>query len=127
MTWSFDAMNAQISQFSQLSSMSISIAFANQYLCYFDAAAKVQRDGSGHVVPVNCVLSEAEWEEAVLIGAQRSLECGYAIDGLKSLYEAIGEMRQRPAWAIHFIHPQSKTSKVISDLRKVERKFFSGE
>jgi len=125
LAWSFDTMNAQISQFSQLSSMSISIAFAHQYLGHFDVAAKSQKDSSGQVVPLNRGLSEAEWERAVLIGAQRSLECGYAIDGLKALYDAIEEMPKRPAWAIYFTQPDIKTSKVISDLGKVERRFFS--
>jgi hypothetical protein len=125
MAWSFDAINAQISQFSQLSSMSISITFAHQYLGHFDLAAKSQENSSGQVIPVNSVLSEVAWEKAVLIGAQRSLECGYAIGGLKALYEAIGEMPKRPAWAIYFVHPNIKTGKVISDLGKVERRFFS--
>jgi len=64
-------------------------------------------------------------KKTVLIGAQRSLECGYAIEGLKSLYEAIWRNAQATGLG-NPLHPSDiKTSKVVSDLGKLSEDYLA--
>jgi hypothetical protein len=63
---------------------------------------------AGPAAPINAVITEKEWREAVMKGAKNALDCGYGVEGLKCVFECFGAMPIRPPWAAYFIHPEGR-------------------
>jgi hypothetical protein len=123
-TWSFDIKNHQLSHFNQMAGALLAIGMAEHYLGYYDKYAAQLTDGQNRTVPINLVLTESEWRKAVLAGAHNALSCGFGIDGLKVLLDAIAAMPTRPAWTLYFVPQNAQVAKVRRDLDKLEKKFF---
>ena len=126
--WSDDVMNEQKSDFNQMVGMVIAIELSHHYLGHFKKyAAKLDQASETQPIPINNLLTPAEWEAALKAGARNALECGYGVDGLKALYDAIEAMPRRPAWTAYFLPSNVKVAKVKKDLDKAEKDYFQGK
>ena len=124
--WSEDVMNEQKSDFNQMVGMVVAIELSHHYLGHFKKYAD-KAEVNGKAIPMNNLVTTSEWEESMKAGVRNALECGYGIDGLKALYDAINKMPTRPAWAAFFLPENVKVSKLKSDLDKIEKDFFQGK
>ncbi len=119
--------NTQRSYFNQMAGMVLGIELSHHYLGHFKKYKDKLEDSSGNSVPINNLLTPSEWEESLKEGARVSLSCGYGVDGIKALYEAIGKMKERPVWTSFFLPKNVKVDKIKKELEKLEKKFFSGD
>ena len=122
--WDADTMNSQAGNFNQMAGTLIAIDLAHHYLGHYKKYAGQLTGGTGQPVPINSLLTEKEWREAVLKGARNALDCGYGVDGIRCVYDTLGSMSERPAWIAYFIHPKANVTKVNSDLKRLENDFF---
>jgi len=125
--WSDDMLNEQISNFNQMVGMVIAIDLSHHYLGHFKKYEKRLADEKGAAVPINNLLTDAEWDASVRNGAYNALESGLGVDGLKALYEAIDKMPVRPAWTAYFLPERVKVAKLLKDLEKYEKAYFQGQ
>ncbi|MGD1083565.1 MAG: hypothetical protein ABSA47_02300 [Verrucomicrobiota bacterium] len=122
--WSDDVMNSQISYFNQMLGMTMALSLSHHYLGHFNKYANQML--AGKLVPINGLLAQAEWEETVKKATLNSLNCALGTDGVKSLFDAIDKMPQRPAWTA-FIVPQGVDLKQLNKtLAKYEDMYFHG-
>lgn len=122
--WDADTMNSQAGNFNQMAGTLIAIDLAHHYLGHYRKYAAQLTASNGRPVPINSLLTEKEWREAVLKGARNALDCGYGVDGIRCVYDTLGSMPNRPPWAAYFIHPKANVAKVNSDLMRLEKDFF---
>ncbi|MFN7141264.1 MAG: hypothetical protein ACK4UN_18200 [Limisphaerales bacterium] len=122
--WTDDILNDQQSNFNQMVGMLIAIElshhYSGRYKKYSDRLAE-----SDNVEPINNILRPAEWEDALSAGVQNALDCGYGIDGLKVLYDAIEKMPKRPNWVDYFLPEHAQVAKLKKDLQKIENRYFA--
>jgi hypothetical protein len=59
-------------------------------------------------------------------GIRNALDCGYGIEGVRALYDAIDKMQKRPDWTAYFLPRDAKVPKLKKDLEKAEAAFFQG-
>jgi hypothetical protein len=124
--WTFDTMNLQASQFNQMVAGLLGIELAHHSLGHYSKYAGRLADSSGHPVPLASLVTLEEWRDAVLKGARAALDCGFSVDGLKTLFEAFEKMPARPAWAACFLPEKAPLSKLKRDLDHLEKGFFLG-
>lgn len=124
--WTDDMMNEQLSNFNQIVGDVIGIKLAHYYLGHFRKYKSQLGEAGGKAVPINTLLSDAEWEEALRSGINNALNCGYGVDGTRALFECIDKMPVRPLWTLYFLPPNVKVAKVNKDMEKLEKKFFAG-
>jgi hypothetical protein len=122
-----DILNSQRSYFNQMVAMVLAIELSHHYLGHFKKYASKLEDSSGKQVPINDLLTPDEWNDSLKEGTRVALNCGFGIDGIKALYDAIAKMKQRPAWTSYFLPRTAKVDKIKKDLEKMEKKFFSGD
>lgn len=122
--WDADTMNYQVGNFNQMAGTLIAIDLAHHYLGHYKKYAAQLTGSNGQPVPINSLLTEKEWREAVLKGARNALDCGYGVDGIRCVYDTLGLMPNRPSWVAYFIHPKANVAKVNSDLLRLEKDFF---
>ena len=115
--WSFATMNRQASSFNQMAGALVAIEMAHAYLGHYQKYASQLTDPQNQPVPINRVVTHAEWHEAVMLGARHALDCGFAVDGLKMAFESIDKMPARPPWRAYFL-PDSVEAK---DVGKINR------
>jgi hypothetical protein len=120
----FQIMNRQASHFNQMAGTLVAIDLAHQYLGHYRRHAQEFSGDATAPTPVNTLITEQEWREAVMRGAKNALACGLGVEGLRSLLEGFGRMQTRPAWAAYFIHPKANLNKISSELGRLERDFF---
>jgi hypothetical protein len=125
--WAFNTMNHQVSHFNQIAGALIAIDMAHHYLGHYKKYASQLIDAQKNSVPINSLLTQEEWHEAVMKGARNALDCGLGVEGLKILFDAFDQMPTRPAWAIYFVPPHVKVAKIKRDLDKLGNSFFIGE
>jgi hypothetical protein len=101
--WSLATINVQASYFNQLAGTLVAIEMAHVYLCHYQKHAAQLLDSQNQPVPLNRVISPAEWHEAVRLGARHALDCGFAVDGFKMMLEGLQKMPSPPAWRIYFV------------------------
>ncbi len=123
--WSFNTMNRQASHFNQMVGGLLGIEHAHHYLGHYRKNAKHFDHQTALPQPINAVITEAEWRQAVLDGARNALACGLGVDGMKAIFECFGQMPTRPAWAAYFIHPQADVGRINAELVQAERDFFA--
>jgi hypothetical protein len=122
--WTLDTMNQQASQFNQMAAAFVAIELAHHYQGnYRKHAAELTAEG-GFPMPINAVVTESEWRDAVMRGARNALDCGLGVEGLKTVFQCFEQMPSRPAWAIYFVHPKTNLTKISAELGKLERDFF---
>jgi hypothetical protein len=124
--WADDVMNEQISNFSQISAVVIGSKLAHHYLGHYRRYAAQLKDQTGQLVPINLVLTAGEYEDAIKAGVRNALDCGFGVEGIKSLIEAIEKMPQKPLWTADIFPAKVKASKLKRDLEKQEKVFFAG-
>jgi len=120
----FQIMNRQASHFNQMAGALVAIDLAHQYLGHYSRHAREFSTNATAPTPVNTLITEQEWREAVMRGANNALACGLGVEGLRALFDGFDRMQTRPAWAAYFIHPKANVSKISSELGKLERDFF---
>jgi hypothetical protein len=125
--WSEDMMNEQLSSFNQMVGMVLAIDLSHHYLGHYKKYQDKLTDAKGHYVPINNMLTEAEWMESMRAGARNALECGLGVDGLKSLYDCINKMPTRPTWTAYFLPDKVKVPKMLKELETIEKKYFQGQ
>jgi len=119
--------NTQRSYFNQMAGMVLGIELSHHYLGHFKKYKDKLEDSSGNPIPINDLLTPTEWEESMREGARVALNCGYGIDGIKALYDAIAKMKERPSWTSYFLPKNAKVDKIKKELEKLEKKFFAGD
>ena len=122
-----DIYNNQKSYFNQMVGMVLGIELSHHYLGHFKKYKDKLEDSSGNPIPINDLLTSAEWGESMREGARVALNCGYGIDGIKALYDAIAKMKERPSWTSYFLPKDAKVDKIKKELEKLEKKFFAGD
>lgn len=122
-----EILNSQRSYFNQMVAMVLAIELSHHYLGHFKKYASKLEDASGKQVPMNDLLTPDEWNDSLKEGARVALNCGFGIDGIKALYDAIAKMKERPIWTSYFLPRTAKVDKIKKDLEKLEKKFFSGD
>lgn len=124
--WTEQIRNAQLSAFNQIVGMVVSVNLAHHHLGQHEKHAdKLHAAPSGHL-PLASVLSKGEWLKAMRTATQHALDAGLGMTGYIAFCEAIDGMPTRPTWTEYFLPRDMKASKVRSELRILEAKFFSG-
>lgn len=124
--WTDPMVNAQESDFNQMVGIVLAIEIAHHYLGHYAKYRDRLVNSNGVHVPINQLLEPKEWENAVKTGAKNALRCGYGVEGVLALYEAIEKMPQRPAWTVYFLPSWAKVAKLKRDLKRIEGNFFAG-
>ncbi|HVY68530.1 MAG TPA: hypothetical protein VHH73_01290 [Verrucomicrobiae bacterium] len=124
--WTEDMMNEQESSFNQMCGILLATELSHHYLGHYKKYADKLMDANGKPVPINSLLTEAEWKDSLKAGTINALNCGYGIDGIKSLFDAIEKMPQRPAWTTYFLPKFANVKQVKKDLKRLEDNFFAG-
>ena len=122
--WALDTMNRQASQFNQMAAAFVAIDLAHHYQGNYRKHAAELTAEAGLPMPINAVVTEQEWRDAVMRGARNALDCGLGVDGLKTVFQCFEQMPNRPAWAVYFVHPKANLTKISTELGKLERDFF---
>lgn len=122
--WSPDLINEQVSYFNQIIAGVCAIEMAHHYLGHYDKYAGQLRDSVGNPSTMAMACSASQWESSMKLGAANALDCGYGFEGLKTLYDCIGTMPNRPRWTLYFLPPVVDIKKVKKDLDKIEAGFF---
>ena len=125
--WTDDMMNEQESNFNQMAGTLLAIELSHHYLGHYKKYADKLKDPQGNPVPINTLLTEAEWQNSMKAGALDALNSGYGVEGIKSFYDSIEKMPKRPAWTVYFLPSFAKVSKLKKDLQRIENNFFAGQ
>jgi hypothetical protein len=122
--WSDAVMNEQASYFNQMAGIAISINLSHHYLGHCQKYAGKMPDGKP--APINHLITQAEWEASVKAGTLNALDCALGTQGAAALFEAVGGMPQRPAWA-DYIAPMNVNIKNLNkQLAQYEAAFYRG-
>ncbi|MBI3417062.1 MAG: hypothetical protein HY043_17355 [Verrucomicrobia bacterium] len=124
--WPLKLTNEQLTQFNQIVAAVVAIDLAHHYLGHYQKYKSRLTDGEGRPVPINSLLTPDEWEDAAIAGALNALDCSIATDGLRTLFECIEKMPQRPAWTLYFMPEKFDRTRLNRDLAKLEKGFFRG-
>ena len=122
--WTDDILNDQQSNFNQMVGIVIAMELSHHYLGHYNKYSSRLAE-TDNKEPINRLLSPAEWEKSLEMGIQNALDCGYGIDGVTVLYDAIEKMPQRPDWIEYFLPRDVKISKVKKTLKKAENIYFA--
>ncbi len=125
--WTFGMMNEQLSNFNQIVGEVVTIKLAHYYLGHYKKYADRLIDAKGKPVPINTLLTPAEWDEAVRYGVRNALDCGLGIDGVKALYDCIDKMPTRPPWTVYFLPANVKVNKLKKELDNIEKRFLRNQ
>ena len=121
--WTEDVLNEQTSNFNQMVGIVIAIEISHHYFDHFKKYGDKLETGD-LPKPINNMLSDSEWNESVKAGVQNALDCGYGVEGVKALYEAIDKMPKRPSWTAYFLPENAKVAKLKKDLERAEKDYF---
>jgi hypothetical protein len=125
--WTLEMINEQLSNFNQIVGEVVGIKLAHYYLGHYKKYKDKLVNSQGKPVPINTLLTAAEWDQAVKLGVRNALDCGLGIDGVKALYDCIDKMPKRPEWTLYFLPANVKVSRLKRDLEKIESDFFAGK
>ncbi|HEY3912905.1 MAG TPA: hypothetical protein VGN61_00350 [Verrucomicrobiae bacterium] len=124
--WSEELMNDQISYFNQVIGLVTAINLSHHYLGHYAKYSDRINGPSGTATPINNFLTPGEWNLSVKDGAANALNCAFATDGPRALFDAIDRMPRRPAWAAYIVPPGMDIKKLNNDLVVYETEFFHG-
>lgn len=125
--WTEDMMSEQESNFNQMVGILLAIELSHHYLGHYEKHAAKLKDAAGKPLPINRFLTQDEWETSVKAGTFNALDCGFGVDGVLALYEAIDKMPHKPAWTEYFAPAGFKFTKLRRDLKRYEDNFFIGK
>ena len=123
--WSLRITNEQLTRFNQMAGTLVAIDMAHHYLGHYKKYKSQLIGKNGASVPINSVISLSEWNDALMAGAKNALECSLGVDGIKSFFECINKMPQRPLWTEYFLLPKANVRKVNSQLTRLEKSYFA--
>jgi len=122
--WTDAVMNDQQSYFNQMIGLTVAINLSHHYLGHYQKYAGQML--AGKPAPINNFIAASEWDASVKAAALNSLDCAFATEGAKALFEAIDAMPRRPAWT-GFIAPlNTDLKKLNQQLTKYETAYFHG-
>jgi hypothetical protein len=124
--WKDDVINDQASYFNQMAGMMMAINLSHHYLGHYDKYAPKMTGIGNKTVPINTLLTPAEWEVSVKAGATDALNCALATDGVKALFDAIDKMPKRPAWSEAIVPKDVDLKKLNKQLTQYESEFYHG-
>lgn len=124
--WAQTICNEQRSDFNQIVGMVVAINLAHIYLGQYAKYAGQLHGADGKPVPIARVLTHHEWLKAMRTATKNALDAGLGMSGYIALCEAIDHMPVRPDWTEYFMPRDMSSSKIRSELRIIEAKFFSG-
>ena len=116
--WTADIMSEQMSYFNEMIGMTMAINLTHQYLGHFIKYAS--QISAAESQPINNLVTPAEWEASVRMGARNALDCAIGTEGARVLFAAIDKMPSRSGWT-SLIVPQN------ADLKELNRKLSSYE
>ena len=126
--WTEEMLNEQQSNFNSIVGMVVGMKLANHYLGHYDKyRAKLNEEEKGQAVPINNLLTRAEWEEAFRHGVRNALRAGCMTEGVIPFFEAFDRMKKRPAWAGHFLPDGVKFSSMRKEMERMQRLFLEGK
>jgi len=124
--WKDDVLNDQASYFNQMIGMMVAINLSHHYLGHFDKYAPKMAGPGNKTIPINDLLTPAEWEVSVKAGATDALNCALATEGVKALFEAIDKFPRRPDWTAAILPKDADIKKLNKQLTQYEKQFFHG-
>ena len=122
--WTDAIMADQTSYFAQMFGMTAALNMSHHYLGHYGKYSNQML--AGKLVPINNLLTPAEWAAGMKAAAQNSLDCALGADGIKALIESIDKMPQRPAWTSYMVPQNSDLKKLNRDLTDYEAQYFHG-
>ena len=125
--WTDDMLNEQLSNFNSIVGMVVGIKLAHHYLGHYEKYKDKLQDAQGRSIPINNLLTEKEWDEALTRGARNALDAGCTVEGVIPFFEAFDKMPRRPAWTAYFVPDNAKFAKIRKDLERIQKRFFAGE
>jgi hypothetical protein len=124
--WTDDVMNDQASYFNQMAGLLMAINFSHHYLGHYAKYSPRMAGAGNKTMPINGLLTPAEWEVSVKAGATDALNCALATEGAKALFEAIDKLPARPAWTEAFVPRSVDLQKLNKELSRYETDFYHG-
>ncbi len=125
--WTDDVLDDQISYFNQMVSMLVAINLSHHYLGHYAKYAAQLVNPENKPVPINQLITPAEWEVSVKAGTHNSLDCALATEGVRDLFDAIAEMPERPAWTAYIVPQFADLKKLNKQLSRYENDFYHGK
>jgi len=122
--WSDDVMNDQASYFNQMMGITVSLALTHHYLGHYNQFSSQMF--ASKLVPIDTLITPAEWEATVKAAALNALNTAFGTDGPKALFEAIDKLKTRPTWTTFIVPPTADLKKLNKELKKYEDDFFKG-
>ena len=125
--WTEDMLNEQMSNFNSIVGIVVGIKMAHHTLGHFDKYKNklVEKEGV-KPTPIEELVTEKEWEDAYKEGLYTSLNAGCFTEGVIPFYEAFDKMPTRPPWAVYFLPPTAKFSKMKKDFVKFQDDYLAG-
>jgi len=123
--WTEDVMNDQASIFNQIIGMTMALNLSHHYLGHYNKFSSQMLPGK--LVPINSLLSQAEWEASVKAATKNALNAALGTDGPAALFEAIDKMPKRPSWTAFFVPPAADLKKLNKQIKTYEDQFFHGK
>jgi len=124
--WKDDVMNDQASCFNQMIGLMVAINFSHHYLGHFEKYAPKMAGPGNTTVPINDLLSPAEWEASVKFGATDALTCALRAEGAMALFDAIDKMPRRPAWTEVIVPKNIDLKQLNKELLEYQNEFDKG-
>ncbi len=124
--WKDDIINDQASYFNQMIGMMVAINLSHHYLGHFDKYAPKMAGPGNKTIPINDLLTPAEWEESVKTGAVDAMTCALRTDGVIVLFDAIDKMPRRPAWTEAIVPKGADFKELNKELARYQKEFDSG-
>ena len=124
--WKDDVMNDQASFFNQMVGLMVAINMSHHYLGHFDKYAPKMAGPGNKTIPINELLTTAEWEASVKIGATDTLTCALRTEGAVALFDAIDKMPRRAAWTEVIAPKDTDLKQLNKELLDYQNEFDKG-
>jgi hypothetical protein len=124
--WTDDMLNEQQSNFNSIVGIIVAVKLAHHYLGQYDKYKARLTDSAGNPVPINLLLTDQEWNEALHAGLRNALSAGCLTEGVIPFFEAFDKMKVRPPWAIYFLPEKVKVPKLKKEMEKIQTRFLQG-
>lgn len=124
--WTEDLMNEQQSNFRQMVGTVVALKLSHHYKNHY-GKYKDRLQVDGKTVPINTLLTPAEWDESFRAGVIHALNAGLGVEGVIALFESIDKMPSRPMWTEYFVPRTANVKTLIKDMKRLNERFFNGE
>lgn len=124
--WKDEVINDQASFFNQMIGLMVAINLSHHYLGHYDKYAAQMVGPNNKTIPINELLTPAEWEVSVKLGATDALNCALSTEGARSLFDAIDKMPRRPAWTEAIVPKSADLKNLNKELTQYEKEFYHG-